>query len=223
MIETKNPARSTRMQKFYNNLETVMHAIAQPLTILQVRFDKGLVDEMNVDQLRALIVDSAAEVERLSNLCGYMQGFVIAESTEPDLSEQDLKLMLGHVAEGMDLFFKEAGMTLEVKLPDGEEAVFVDQKRMFQALSRVLLVVYELSVKKDTIEFLASTSSEGARITIRNVDAYKALGKEAAFKMTLAETNIGRQGGRLTWTAEPFLAHIELQTIPSPHQRGLVG
>jgi hypothetical protein len=215
-MATKGPAGPARTRQFCVNLAMVMHAIAQPLTILSLSFNQSLARKMKTDELHSLVLDSTKEVERLCTLFGYMQGFIIAESTEPNFSEQDVGLMLGHVAEGLALFFQEASLYLRVEIPDVNKIVLVDQMRMYQALSRILLVAHGLSIPKDTIELVGSSTSHGVRVTIRNMNAFNALDKDAALKMALAGVNIERQGGQLTWTAEPFDALIEFQAVSSP-------
>jgi hypothetical protein len=210
-MATTDLVAPSRRGQFCANLAAVLHTIAQPLTSLQLLFHKGISGKMKTEELRALVADSANEIERICTLFGYMQGFILTERSEPDLSEQDLGLMLAHVAEGLDIFFRDAGLHLRLDVTGVKKSVFVDEIKMYQALSRILLVVHELSIAKDTIELEGSCcSAHGALILIRNRDAYKALSKDATIRMTLAEMGIEHQGGRLTWTAEPFGAKIEL-------------
>ena len=210
----------TRADKFCVNIADALHAIAQPLTVLQVRLDPTVTEEMNAEELRTLMADSAGQVGRLCNLFGYMQGFIVAHNTEPDFSEQDVGVMLEHVAEGMSLFYQEAQKKLCLRLPKDRQLVVVDQKRVYQALSRILLVAFEVSLAGDVVELTGTPCSEGVRIVVRKRETYRALGKESALKLALAEANIERQGGKLTWSAEPFHVEIELRTAGSSRHNG---
>jgi len=210
----------TRTEKFCVNVADVLHAIAQPLTVLQVRLDETVAEAMDAAELRTLIADSAQQVERLCNLFAFLQGFTVAYTVEPDLSEQDVSLMLEHVAEGMSLFYKEAKKTLRLRVPEGRHMVVVDQKRIYQALSRILLVAFEVSLANDAVELTGSPCNEGVRIVVRKMETYRALGKESALKLALAQANIERQGGKLTWTAEPFRVEIELRSARSSRRNG---
>ncbi len=210
----------TKTDKFCENIADVLHAIAQPLTVLQVRLDPTVTEEMNAEELRTLMAESARQVERLCNLFGYMQGFMVAHSVEPNFSEQDVGVMLAHVAEGMSLFYQEAQKKLCLRLPQGRQLVIVDQKRVYQALSRILLVAFEVSLAGDVVELMGTPCSGGVRIVIRKLETYRALGKESALKLALAEANIERQGGKLTWSAEPFHVEIELRSAGSYRHNG---
>jgi len=209
-----------RTEKFCVNIADVLHAIAQPLTILQVRLDQTVAEEMDAVELRAAIADSAQQVESLCNLFGYMQGFIVAQSEEPNFSVQDVAMMLEHVAEGMSLFYHEAQKKLCLRVPEGRQLVVVDQTRIYQALSRILLVAFEVSVAGDVVELTGAPCSDGVKIVVRKMETYRALGKESALKLALAEANIERQGGKLTWTAEPFRVEIELRSARSSRLNG---
>jgi hypothetical protein len=219
-IDLISTDKRVRTEKFCVNVADALHAIAQPLTVLQVRLDPAVAEEMDAVELRTLVAESSQQVERLCNLFGFMQGFIVAQVTEPDLSEQDVGLILDHVAEGMSLFYHEGGKSLRLRLPDKRQVVLVDRTRMYQALSRILLVAFEVSLANDIVELTASLTGNEVSIVIRNLETYRALGKESALKLALAEANIERQGGSLTWTAEPFRVEIALRAVRSFHLNG---
>jgi len=208
------------IDKLCANLADVIHAMAQPLTILQGRLDKSRVAQMNLSELRGLAHESAKETDRLCNLFGYMQGFMVAETVEPCLSRQAVCPMLTHAAEGLQSFFKQGGISLRLDMQSDVPPVIADPRRMDQALSRMLLLVYGFSAANDTIELAAVSPFDATHIVIRNARARPVLDKEARLKLALSEANIRSQNGALTWTTDPLSVQIELPAASAEGEQG---
>lgn len=200
------------------NLLSGMHAAAQPLTILRASLGKGRTDRMSIDEHRELAESSAREVERLCTLFSYMQQLVITASNKPHLCATQISPLLAFVADGVDLLFQSAGMFLRSKVPDIGQPVLIDSARTQQALSSMLLIARSVSTAKDTIELIASPTSGGVQVVVRNLNSFGgAMNAEAGLSMALAEANIRSQQGEFASTLEPFIVTIELRRAPFVH------
>ncbi len=212
------PVAAAGQERLCVGLMEMLHAAAQPLTIMQGRTDALFVDQMEPDELRGALHDAAKEAERLRVLFGYMQELVAAESAKPSLWAQPLAPALERVAEGLETFLAETGVRLKVGVGAGLEMVFADRSRLEQALSRVVLVAYGLSLPSDTIEMMADVTPTGARIVVRHERARGGLKTEAKMKLALAEASVRSQRGELVWTTDPFSVELRLRKAPSVGQ-----
>ena len=205
-------------EKFCSNLSQVIHAAAQPLTVLRFSLDKVRTDRMNIGELRELAASSAVEVERVCALFSCLQQFVITESIQPHLVATQLLPLLAIATDGVNLLFEKDGMFLRLTMPDVCEAVLIDTARTLQALSSVLLTAYGVSRTNDTVELIASSSPSAIQVVVRNANSYvDPLSAEASLSMALAEASIRSQQGRVTWSLQPFIAQIDLHKAPGAH------
>jgi signal transduction histidine kinase len=198
-----------------SNLAQGIHAAAQPLAVLLASLSKDYTDRMNLDELRELSASSAAEVQRLCTLFSCLQQLVMAESIKPQLSPIPLLPLLAYAADGVNLLFQQDGISLRSVLPDTCPPVLIHRARTLQALSRVLLIVHELSLAQDTVELIASASANAVQIVIQNLNLSAAMiNSEARLSMAVAEANMRSQQAALSLSLQPFTVCIELPRAP---------
>jgi signal transduction histidine kinase len=198
------------------NLSQCIHATAQPLAVLRASLGNSHVDRMSVEELRELAANSAMEVERLCTLFSCLQQLVNTESTKPQLSETSILPLLAHVADGVNLLFKEDKILLRSIVSDDCQPVLIDKARTLQALSTILLIAHAVSRPQDTVELIASSSSSNAvRVVVQNLTSHvEAVNAETSLSMAFAETNIRSQQADFSWSLKPFSVQIELQGAP---------
>ncbi len=197
------------------NLSQCIHAAAQPLAILRASLGNGRVDRMSPEELRELAASSAAEVERLCTLFSCLQQLVSTESTKPQLSETSILPLLAHVADGVNLLFKEDEILLRSIVSDDCQPVLIDKARTLQALSTILLIAHAVSRPRDTVELIASSSSNAVRVVVQNLTSYvDAMNAETSLSMAFAEANIRSQQADFSWSLKPFSVQMELQGAP---------
>jgi hypothetical protein len=198
-----------------SNLAQGIHAAAQPLAVLLASLSKDYTDRMNSDELRELTASSAAEVQRVCTLFSCLQQLVMAESIKPQLSPIPLLPLLAYAADGVNLLFQQDGISLRSVLPDICPPVLIHRARTLQALSRVLLIVHGLSRARDTVELIASASTNAVQIVIQNLNLPAVMiNSEARLSMAVAEANMRSQQAALSLSLQPFTVCIELPRAP---------
>jgi hypothetical protein len=111
--------------------------------------------------------------------------------------------------------FQQDGISLRSVLPDTCPPVLIHRARTLQALSRVLLIVHELSRAQDTVELIASASANAVQIVIQNLNLSAAMiNSEARLSMAVAEANMRSQQAALSLSLQPFTVCIELPRAP---------
>lgn len=198
------------------NLSQGIHAAAQPLAILRASLGNSYMDRMSAEELRELAASSALEVERVCTLFSCLQQLVSVESIKPQLSEEAIPPLLAYVADGVKLLFDEDGMMLDSMVSESCKPALINRARTLQALSSTLLVAHAVSRPRETVELIASPSSDNTvQIVVRNTHSYvDAMNAEQSLSMSLAEANMRSQQASFSWSLRPFNVQIELQRAP---------
>jgi hypothetical protein len=213
--QPRSSESSSASEILCSNLAQGIHAAAQPLAVLLASLSKDHTDRMNSDELRELTASSAAEVRRVCTLFSCLQQLVMAESIKPQLSPIPLLPLLAYAADGVNLLFQQDGISLRSVLPDTCPPVLIHRARTLQALSRVLLIVHELSRAQDTVELIAYASANAVQIVIQNLNLSAAMiNSEARLSMAVAEANMRSQHAALSLSLQPFTVCIELPRAP---------
>ena len=81
----------------------------------------------------------------------------------------------------------------------------------------MLLIAHTASGAKDTVELIASSSTNGVQIVVRNSNlSMVAMSAEASLSMTVAAANIRSQQAGF-WSLQPFNVQIDLQKAASAY------
>jgi signal transduction histidine kinase len=174
---------------------------------------------MSIEELRELVSTSATEVERLCTLLSCLQRLVSTETTKPEFSETPILPLLEHVADGVNLLFKEDRISLRSIVAHDCQPVLIDKARTVQALSTILLIAHAVSRPQDTVELIASSpSSNAVRVVVQNLtSSVDQMNAETSLSMAFAEANIRSQQAGFSWSLKPFSVQIELQGVPLAH------
>jgi len=173
---------------------------------------------MSRGELKELAASSAMHVERVCTLYSCIEQLVTSESVKPELTSMPLVPVLADVVDGVSLLFDDKGMSLKFRASDICAPVLINRERTVQALSSVLVIAEELSRAPDAVELIASSSSEGIRVTVRNANSFvDALDAETRLRMDIAETNMRSQGAGFEWSLQPFDVQIELKNATPNH------
>jgi hypothetical protein len=212
---TRSSESSSASEILCSNLAQGIHAAAQPLAVLLASLSKSHTDRMNSDELRELTASSAVEVQRVCTLFSCLQQLVMAESIKPQLSLTPILPLLAYAADGVNLLFRQDGISLSSVVPDTCPPVLINRARTLQALSRVLLIVHGLSSAQDAVELIASPSANAVQIIVRNLTLSLAvINAEASLSMAVAEANMRSQQAGLSLSLQPFTVRIELPKAP---------
>ena len=141
------------------------------------------------------------------------------ESTKPQFSETSIPDLLAHVADGVNLLFKEDRIILRSIVSEDCQPVLIDKMRTLQALSTVLLIAHAVSRPEDTVELIASSSSSNVvRVVVQNLTScVDQINAETSLSMAFAEANIRSQQADFSWSLRPFTVQIELHGVPFVH------
>jgi hypothetical protein len=206
---------SPALEILCSNLSHGIHAAAQPLTILLASLCKAHTDQMSTEELRELTVSSSEEVQRVCTLFSYLQDLIVAESIRPKLSATAILPLLASAAEGVRLLFHKQEIILSSTVPETCPLVLINGPRTLRALSSVLLTVHALSSVRDHVEIIASTSSHGTQIVVRNLNlSVASTSAEARLSMAAAEANIRSQQAGFAFNQRPFHVLIDLPKAP---------
>jgi hypothetical protein len=128
------------------------------------------------------------------------------------MSETPILPLLAHVADGVNLLFKEDSIELRSTVSDTCQPVLIDKARTLQALSTILLIAHAVSSPQDTVELIASSSSSNTvRVVVQNLTScVDAMNAETSLSMAFAEANIRSQQAEFTWSLQPFSVQIDL-------------
>lgn len=202
-------------ETLYSNLAEGIHAAAQPLAVLLASLSKGHTDQMDSAELRELTASSAVEVQRVCTLFNCLQQLVMAESIRPQLSPTPVLPLIEYAADGVNLLFRQDGITLTSVVPDSCPPALINRARTLQALSRVLLVVHGLSATEDTVELIASSFANAVQIVVRNANlSLGVINPEARLSIAVAEANMRSQQADFSLSLQPFTVRIELPKAP---------
>ncbi|MGD0938478.1 MAG: hypothetical protein ABR905_02115 [Terracidiphilus sp.] len=206
----------TATEALCSNLSQCIHATAQPLAVLRASLGNSRVEQMSVEELRELVSGSATEVERLCTLLSCLQRLVSTESTKPQFSEISIQPLLEHVADGVDLLYKEDRIAFRSLISNDCHPVLIDKARTLQALSTILLIAHAVSRPQDTVELIAlPCSSNAVRVVVQNLTScVDQMNAETSLGMAFAEANIRSQQSGFSWSLKPFSVQIELQGAP---------
>ena len=200
------------------NLSQCIHAAVQPLAVLRASLGNNRVAQMSAEELRELASSSAVEVERLCSVMNCLQQLVSTETIKPQLYEYSIGPLLEHVADGVNLLYKEDRISLRSAVSEDCRPVLIDKTRTLQALSTVLLIAHAVSRPQDTVELIASPVSDTVRVVVQNLaSSVDAMNAETSLSMAYAETNIRSQQADFSWSLKPFTVRIEFEGAPGVH------
>ncbi len=199
----------------HSHLALGLHAFAQPLAILRAKLYLESIARMDAVELQRLAVDSAAQVERLCTLFNYLQEIVLAETGEPKLSSFPLRDVLESVVDGVDLWFRDAGITLALHFEQPSDIIFADKARLTQAISSLAVLMHGLSKSGDTVTFTAIPEGDSTEIRFANGKSEgTSLDAETRLRLALIETNVRKQRGAFLLQADPLEFRLRVPNAP---------
>jgi hypothetical protein len=204
----------------YVGLSNGLHAMAQPLTVLQGALGawklRGAYEAGNDRYLEM----SARQVERMSDLLGCMQDILETATGEPECGAVDPAELLELVLEGLSSTVREWGGKIERAESNEQARIWGDAKRTERALRAALRAA--ISVSAPGGAFRLSTRLQDGQVELV-VDMATGTGRKLnsteRLNLSLVEANTRSQGGGASWVEDPFCLTI---TLPA-HDRESVG
>jgi hypothetical protein len=196
-------AGSTR--KFHDDLINGLHAMAQPLTILQAAIEMLRHPEITgVDQKHYLEI-SAEQIKRGCDLFSSVQGLVVSNVSQAQLAGFDLWELLEPAIQDQTPRLENSGVGLAVARPEPWPTVIGDAERTEQAFRTVMKTALMTASRGDVIEIRTSRRHGFAEVAVMNTHSHgRRFSSSDRLCMSLAQINIVSQKGRCGCTDDPF-------------------
>jgi signal transduction histidine kinase len=207
-----NPGALRRVNEAVDRgLRGAMHAMAQPLTVLQSRVEAALLlsetSELGVELLHTI----AEEVDRLCALLHPLQFLVTARSHAEATAPTTLHQLLGSVFEDVRPLFDESGVTLSIDVQMGMPQVMIDAKCTRESLLMTLLAARSISSAGDAVEAGACLNDGAVEVRVHASGPRQApLSAPFELNMALAEARTLGQQGEFSLTLHPYHVCIRL-------------
>ena len=201
-----NPGALRRVNEAVDRgLRGAMHAMAQPLTVLQSRVEAALLLRETSDSGVELLHTIAEEVDRLCALLHPLQFLVTARSQAEATAPTTLHQLLGSVFEDVRPLFEESGMTLSIDVQPGMPQVMIAAKCTRETLLMVLLAARSISSPGDVVEVGACLADGAVEVQVHTCGPRQSsLSAPFELNMALAEARTLGQQGEFILTLHPF-------------------
>jgi signal transduction histidine kinase len=207
-------AGESNVDRFYANMATALHAMAQPLTVLRSAVISAAAPAANPSDQRRYLEISAEQVERACRLFQSLQQLLVAHQMEAELAPVELAVLLPPVIENQTATLKEADVEMQAVIPDGLRPVLGDMDRTLQALFGVLQIAASVSRPGDVVEFVVTPRKKFVELVVQNRRAHgRRLTSTDRLNLILAETNIRSQQGEVELAEDPFRASLLLPLL----------
>ena len=210
------PAASLRVREAIDRgLLDGMHAMAQPLTILQSRIESAMLLEEDGGAAPELLDTMAGEVERLGALLHSLQQLVAARSWHEAASPVEPRVLLDPVLEEVATLFDRCGLPLDLDLEAALPPVLVAPGPMRQILLTVLLAAQSMADRGDQMNISVGAARDAVELRVQNRSGHArphraSLSAPFRLSMAIAEVRtLGQQGDFLLET-DPFDVRIRL-------------
>jgi hypothetical protein len=182
-----------------------LHAIAQPLTILRGALGalklRGSIPKENDRYLDM----SVKQVERIGDLLSCLQDVLDTAEGDPSQVKLDAGALVGFVLYDMNSIVREWGGTIKWTEPDVCVHVRGDAERIERALRAALRAAISISSYRQEILISLCSDDGQAELKVENTGRReKNLSFAERLNLSLAETNIRRQGGGYACVEDPL-------------------
>lgn len=224
MTRDNRPIRLTaakrQMDAFCSDLAEGLHAVAQPLTIVQNELSPERIERLSESDLRQSVFRSAVEIERVGSLFSILRQLIAIERFTPELESLVSSDLIAEAVDGVLRLYEERDIGLDIK-PDGSYAMMAHRKRALQSLSVSLLTACALSKPGQVVEINTRRMSQGVSIDIQNpVLRLKHLDAHNKLIMAMVESSIRSQGGKFGHDLQPFAVRFRFKKAPSMGVKG---
>ncbi len=196
---------------FCCDLAEGLHAVAQPLTIVQNELSPWRIENLSESDLRESVSNSAREIERVCSLFGIVRQLIAIERFAPELENLISADLIAEAVGGVDRLYEERRIGLRVG-SEGPYMMMAHRKRALQSLTILLLTACALSDVGQSVEINSQATSRYVSIGMKNPDVeLKYLDAHHKLAMTLVESSIRGQQGKFGYELQPFGARLRFK------------
>lgn len=211
---------SERQSRLCNDLDRGLHAMAQPLTVLRGTLG-ALIMRGNQDGNSTRHLEmSNKQVDRLCELLRCMQNLLNIYQFDAASSHFTAWQLIAPVLEEYSSVLQDAGVRLEVSMPDQAVRAMGDPARTAQAVQAGLAAAATLSSKGDVIQLELAERSGFIEMTLENRNAHtKSLTSFDRLNLSMAEESIRSQKGCYECSENPFRVSFRLPLNQEPETK----
>jgi signal transduction histidine kinase len=197
--------------RFYADLATGLHAMAQPLTILRSAIEVlALPQRANIDQRRYLEI-SAKQLARTCGMFASLQDLVTAQMIEAQRAHFNFWELLTPLIENQRPLLLAAGVGIAAVCDEPSASICGDAERTEQALVALLHLAASISSRGDVVELRAIPANGFIELTLENTRRHgKRMDSSHRLSLSVAEANILSQQGRYALVEDPFRVSLAL-------------
>jgi K+-sensing histidine kinase KdpD len=219
---SSQPTTSVHLQA----LSEGMHALAQPLAIVQGTLEIATMGATTLDEYQKAVEESLAQIERAAELLNYVKELVKVSRAHESARAVPAIAVFGEVFEDLRCVFNESKVRLEMHCEDSMGGVAAQETQMRQALFYMLQAARSYAGEGATVKLDASMDGDCIRVWIRTESARgKVVSLETvstssvARSIALADTIVTRNGGKFSFETDPFSTRL---WFPIAHPAGQI-
>ena len=214
MSETRTSAAENERAAFFASMSAGLHAMAQPLTILQYAIAAWAAPGVSVVEQQRYLHRSQQQIERACMLFNLLQDLVNASHTEAEFKPLDLVGLLSEIVEDRRAGLRVSGIELKLVAPS-KALAWGDAARTRQAILAVVNAFASVSSNGDEI-LLHLTGDRQVECLVRTELTHgKSLSSGDQLCLAVARANILSQQGDFETGADPFWVRVILPASPS--------
>jgi len=203
--DTLDAAAGDKLDRFYVDLANGLHALAQPLTILQSTVGASSAPGCTTDRQQHYRDVSILQVERACDIYWGLQNLVVANQAAAERTPYDLSQALASLLEDQLAVLTASGIELSIAPSFADRSIQGDASRTLQAVQTSFKIAASRSSAGDVIQLKSAVADGRVELTIANSRLYgKVLNSLDRLNMAVAETNIRSQQGDYSYSDDPF-------------------
>ena len=193
---------------FYDALAEGLHAMAQPLTILQSCVLIAAKPELAKMATPEMLGDMAAEVERMCGLFRCLQDLVGANGGEGERSEIEIGNLIRSSIQTMRAQIRAAGVSVETTGLEGRPAVWLDGVRAKQGWTSLLEAALLTTSPGGAVRISGECEGDDVAVWITGGDGKRDGGSVLRLKVTVAKALLGAAGAEVNSVLDPFKVRV---------------
>lgn len=209
MSEVQGAAAAGDLQgPFYDALAEGLHAMAQPLTILQSCVLIAAKPELAKMATPEMLGDMAGEVERICGLFRCLQDLVGANGGDGRRSKVEVGNLVLSSIQTTEPRLRGSGVSFEASGLEGLRAVWLDGARARQGWASLLEAALLAVSPGGTVRIAGECSGEAVLVTIEGEGGKRETGSVLRLKMTVAKALLEGAGAEVRSALGPFQARV---------------
>ena len=198
---------------FYDALAEGLHAMAQPLTILQSCVLIAAKPELAKMATPEMLGDMAGEVERMCGLFRCLQDLVQANGGDGERSLVNLGDLARSAIETVGSRLRAAGVSAEVSGLESLPGMWMDEVRVKQGWTSLLEAALLTSSPGGALRISGEFERDSVAVWIEGDGGRREAGSVLRLKVTVAKALLEAAGAEVTSTVDPF--HVRILFTPA--------